>query len=255
MKVRKLLKKDKKQKWVESKSTANNLEKIDLKKVDDYDEEVNVYGRLHIMLVALDMKEGSDFEVFFKTKKRFNEFKDLLNKLGIDCYIKYDPDTTSLENFGTLYEDNEVIKRVNEKLDREVVARVFITKNDSYDQKFFINLVSMRKNEKYHRLYGEFLGYPKKDIETFVYQQKPRWKQKIIQIKGEEPSKPLNIDKALKDSNFTEKEKETLKAFNSHILCGEKECLQRAVEKSMEKRRKLEELGVDVDQKIENLVF
>lgn len=211
---------------------------------------------LQTLIVALGQRNGADIEPFLDSEDDFKAFIELLNDLGLNCFILRDPEETNVESFAALFGEEDLeTSGFKEMIERELKARVYITKDASYSTTFFER---MEGNEsygaRYHRKMGEFYGYPQEDIDAFVYFQAPVWRKLITRIiDGEKTA--ISTTEAFEKygGDCSEEEKRIFNSFISHMLADTGE----SFDKNMDRARSIEEAfnraGIDTEEYLNSI--
>ncbi len=130
-----------------------------------------------------------------------------------------------------------------------------MTKNDSYNKNFFKKLEQLKNanRSRYHRLYGEFLGIPEKNIRCFIYSQRSKISRKILELFRERPEPIISDwDMAGKyEEEISERQKDNLRTFIYSMYPDNESSLEKALKLSEAKREKLEQKGVNTEKFIE----
>ncbi|MFB6204691.1 MAG: hypothetical protein ABEJ75_03525 [Candidatus Nanohaloarchaea archaeon] len=214
----------------------------------EFDDCMTTTGLLVAVVAAADEKKGADIEVFLDRENRLYELVDLFNSMGLNCVVQHDPDESFVRNMAGVYGMEDDF----EMLERDFHARLFMTR-EPYGTEFFRELMEMDKGPEYHRRYGEFLGLPEKDIEAFVYDQKPTWKRVLGSILGSpEPGAILESEALEKyGEGLEEHEKKVFKTFTFGKIRDTREGFKEALERARSRAEALEELGIDTSRFME----
>lgn len=235
-------------------SESDNLTDGKLQEVEDYQGEIIESDILITLLCCVEGKEGGDITGNFNTKKRFDKFIELLNSMGLNCYVDFNPSLTQAENMKGLM-DEEELRKLEERFDNsEVRAHIFMTKKDEYDIDFFRKLLFFQgKTVRYHRMYGDFLGFPEQNIDCFTFNQRNKFAKKLLRLLGcGEPDMVSDWDFAERhEDELSREEYEDLRAFVYSMYPDVEGSLKHALENASEKRKLLEQNGVDTRSYIE----
>lgn len=239
-------------------STGEKVSEEKLHRIQkEFEDEIIESAELITLLVCVDGKKGGDINVHFDTEESFDKFIDLLNSMGVNCFVDFDPELTTMENLSQFFTEEEVSSELDEQIEEaDMRVRVFMTKKDSYKTDFFEKLEKFKSSDRsrYHRLYGEFLGMPEENIRSFIYDRRSDLSKKILEFFGDRPEQTISDwDMAEKYSEeISEREKENLRTFIYSMYPDKKSSLDKAVEIGKERREKLEEHGVDTEKFIES---
>lgn len=222
---------------------------------EDFSEEVIESDQLICLLVCTGGKRGGDINGHFETRNSFGDFISLLNSMGVNCFVNFDPEMTTLENFSVFYDD-EVSEELDAQVEQaELRTRIFMTKKDSYRPEFFEKLEELKKKDRprYHSLYGKFLGIPEENIRCFIYDQRSDISKKILEFFHEPPPDTIS-DWELADrysEKISEEEKDNLRTFLYSMYPDKKGSLEKALETAEKRRRSLEKYGIDIERYVE----
>ncbi|MFB6116368.1 MAG: hypothetical protein ABEK10_02540 [Candidatus Nanosalina sp.] len=226
-----------------------------LERVEEYTGEIIESEVLITLLCCTGAKEGGDITCHFSDKERFEEFIGLLNSMGLNCFVDFNPDMTEEENLRDQFGD-QVSDQLNSRLeDSEIRTHIFMTKKEGYSLDFVRKLLFYRNlSVRYHRLYGEFLGFPEQNIRCFTYHQRSKYLRKFFSLIGRgEPDLISDWEMAERhEEELSNEEFENLRAFVYCMYPDQEGSLEKALERSEEKRRMLEAYGINV-QKYVNL--
>lgn len=223
---------------------------------EDFSDEVIESDQLICLLVCTGGKKGGDINGHFDTQESFDDFISLLNSMGVNCFVNFDPEMTTLENLSKFYEEDEVSEELDGQIEEaELRTRIFMTKKDSYRPEFFEKLEELKKKDRprYHRLYGKFLGMPEENIRCFIYDQRSDISKKILELFHESPPDTIS-DWELADrysEKVSEEEKDDLRTFLYSMYPDKKISLEKALETAEKRRKSLEKYGIDIERYVE----
>lgn len=232
----------------EGEADGEKLEQVE----DEFSDEVMPTDRLIAMLVAVGEKDGGDIDGFFESRENFDEFIKLLNSMGVNCVVDFDPPSTMMESFSRLFEEDGE-NPVDELLEKtEVKVHVYMSKNE-YPARFFRFLKVLLEvyPPLYHRKFGEFLGFNEKNIESFVYENRSRVYRGLASMFGETPPGAVLDTELLEEKDLDEYDAETFRVFSFGKV--REDTFQEELEKARDRRETLEEYGVDTGAIIDEL--
>ena len=238
-------------------SDLENVTKDKLGEIEDFQGEIIESDILITLLCCVGGKEGGDITGNFRSEQRFNKFIELLNSMGLNCYVDFNPLLTQAENMKGLMGEEELDK-LEERLDNsDVRAHVFMTQKDDYGTGFFRKMFFLQgKTVKYHRMYGRFLGFPEENINCFVFHHRNRFTKKLLKVLGR--GKPEMVsDWELAERNqeeLSEEEYENLRAFIYSMYPDVDGTLEKALSKASIRRKLLEEKSIDTDSYVESFL-
>jgi len=223
---------------------------------ESFSEQIIESDILICLLVATGGKKGGDITADFDSRESFDKFISLMNSLGVNCFVNFDPELTSRENMANFFEDEEVSEELDRQVEEaEVRASIFLTKQDSYNSSFFENLEKLKERDRprYHRLYGEFLGIPEENINCFIYDQRSSLSKKLLELFREPPPETISDwDLAEKfREKISEEEKDSLRTFLYSMYPEREESLEKALRLAEERKQSLEEHGINPEKYIE----
>lgn len=238
-------------------SDSDEITEDKLKEVESFQGEVIESDILITLLCCVDGKKGGDITGNFRTKESFNDFIELLNSMGLNCYVDFNPKLTQAENMKGLM-DEEELDKLEDRLDNsDIRAHIYMTKKDDYNIDFFRKMLFLQgKTVNYHRMYGKFLGFPEENINCFVFHQRNKFTKKLLKLLGKgEPEMVSDWDLAEKhEDELSEEEYENLRAFVYSIYPDVDSSLKKALKNSERKRNLLEENGIDTDSYVESFL-
>lgn len=225
-----------------------------LSRIEEFRGEVIESEILITLLCCTGAKEGGDITCHFPDRERFDGFIDLLNSMGLNCFVDFNPEKTEAENLRDHFGD-EVSEELNSRLEEsEIRTHIFMTKKEGYSLEFLRKLFLYRNtSSRYHRLYGEFLGFPEENIRCFTYHQRPETVKKFLSLLGrDEPGLVSDWELAERhEDELSRKEFEDLRAFVYCMYPDKEGSLEEALERAEEKRKILEAYSVDVEKYID----
>ena len=231
-------------------SNSEYISEGKLHEVESFEGEVIESDILIAVLCCLDGKKGGDVTGNFEDRESFDRFVELLNSMGLNCFVDFSPELTEAENMKNLLDEESSGELEDQLQDAEIRARIFMTKDDSYDLDFFRKLLVYQKfTARYHRLYGEFLGFPEENIDCFTYHQRSRFFRKVLDLVGRGQPDMIS-DWELADRHreeLSERQYQSLRAFVYSIYPDEEGSLDKALERSEERRELLEEYSLDAE--------
>ena len=225
-----------------------------LSEIEGFTGDVIESEVLITLLCCTGVKEGGDITCHFPSQNRFEEFIGLLNSMGLNCFVDFNPEMTEAENLRDHFGD-EVSEELNSRLeDSEISTHIFMTKKDDYSLDFLRKLLIYKKfSVRYHRLYGKFLGFPEENIRCFTYHQRSRYVRSLLSLLGKDkPGLVSDWELAERhEDELSQEEFENLRAFIYCMYPDEEGSLQKALERAEEKRKMLEAYNIDVENYID----
>lgn len=219
-------------------------------------EKIIVSDELQSLIVALGLRNGADIEVFVNSEQELEKFIPLLNELGLNCFVLRDLERTNVEIFGSLFEEEDLeSSEFEEKIGRELKARIYITKDSSYEEDFFEKIENNDVyDSSYHRKMGKFYGYPKEDIEAFIYNQAPHWKKFAIRLR-EGKKDIISVSEALEKygGSLREEERKAFNSFISHKLADTEGSFKKNLERANSVKTALESEGIETENYLDSL--
>lgn len=235
-------------------SDSDELNADKLERIEGFAGEVIESEILITLLCCVGGKKGGDITCHFEDEERFGEFIELLNSMGLNCFVDFNPEKTEAENLRDHFGD-EVSEEMTDMLDEsEIRTHIFMTKNDYYDLNFFRKLFFYKNfTARYHRLYGRFLGFPEENVDCFVYNDRNQILKTFLSLLGrDQPQKISDWELAERnEEKLTEEEFEDLRAFVYSMYPDEDGSLEKALERARERRRLLEGYNVDTKKYID----
>jgi hypothetical protein len=210
---------------------------------------------LQTLIVVLNQRNGADIEAFLDSEEELNDFIELLNDLGLQCFVLRDPGQTAVESFAALFSEEDMeTPGFSELMQRDLKARIYITKDGSYDITFFERMENDGSyGSGYHREMGEFYGYPQEDIEAFVYEQSARWKKFFIRLIGR-GKKTLSKEQAFeKYGSKGQEERRMFTSFISHILADTENAFEKNMRRARAIKKELERTGIGSQEYIDDM--
>lgn len=225
-----------------------------LERVEDFQGELIESDILISLLCCVDGKEGGDVTANFSEEEDFNDFIDLLNSMGLNCFVDLNPVMTEAENMRALLDEEEK-KKLDDRLDdSDIRARIFMSKKDDYSISYFSRMLFLQgKTVNYHRIYGEFLGFPEENIDCFVFHERRDFTRKLLKLMDKDRPETVS-DWELADrhqEDLTDREYENLRTFIYSLYPDKEESLDKALQIASERRKKLEDNGVDTDHYVD----
>jgi hypothetical protein len=227
---------------------------IDLEEFkDDFEEFFNSSEVARLLLTLMRCKPATDVEGFFRTEQDFSDFVSKVNSGGFNCYVEKNPEETFTELVLDISEEDreEETEMVEEA---EVVAWIFITEED-LEEEFFEPIVNQDYGSKYHRRYGEFLGFEEESIESYIYFNLSRWRKILQRIHSEKPPDSLPPLKAAEKfgSDLSEEDMKSFTAFTFGRIPDSEEFFEKKMKEARESRDKIESSSLDLEFFLENL--
>ncbi len=226
-----------------------------IQEIEGFDDSIIESDILIALLVAAGEKKGGDIEGFFSTRERFDSFVELMNDLGVNCYVRFGIENSKLDWMLEVFDetDNNAVEGTREMVESaEVEAHIFLTKEDSYGREFFEELLRREPGHgsRYHRMYGEFLGIPDLNVDSFVFKEKPGWKRKLLSLLGKGEERALLDAQAIESygKDLPDGDKRTFVTFSFGLIRDSQEGFENALERARERREALEELGIDTSK-------
>lgn len=208
--------------------------------------------QLDLIMTLLDVKNATDIEVFTDDREDLEELRSFLNQWDVEFRIVGATDTDLEGFYGVMGEEEEV----EEMLDSEFVRRVYVNR----DQELMERYVSWRESwrnmmfrrgaleNRFHRLAGEFYGFPEEDIEAFLYRNSSDLGKLYLELKGG-AVKDISVDEALeKYGDLDEDEEKYFRNFTQHILADSSSSFERQLELVRKRRKVLEKNDVLLDR-------
>ncbi|MFB6175453.1 MAG: hypothetical protein ABEJ87_05815 [Candidatus Nanohalobium sp.] len=218
--------------------------------LDRFEGEMLGSDRLLSLLTAIGVKPAADVEGFFDSQESFEDFISVMNSAGLNCYVEFDPSDTEAESMTSLFDEEDADVSLTEGF--EVKARIFLTRRE-YGVNFFRKMKLFRKTyrSRYHRMYGEFLGFREEDIEAFIEDQR------------EEVGPESDSRRALRPEELAEKfgdelSEEEMKAFEAlhfGLMENSEKRFRQGVKEMRERKEKLEESSFDAEKVVEERSF
>lgn len=91
-------------------SNSDNVTEDKLRKVESFQGEIIESDILITLLWCVNGRDGGDITGNFNTEEGFNDFIDLLNSMGLNCFVDLSPKLTEAENMKSLMTDKELDK-------------------------------------------------------------------------------------------------------------------------------------------------
>lgn len=227
----------------------------DMRKVkqfnNDFEDSLMISDICLACLVALEAKPAADIEGFFEKEEIFTEFVSTLNDLGINVYIQKNPESTVAESFADMFED----ENLNEKFENpEIKARIFISSEKNELGK--IKTICKGSNtSKYHRKYGEFLGFKEENIEAFVYDMQPKWRKIFSRLGKNSPKNTINDYQAIQKygKNLEKRQKQIFSAFTFQVMVDKEKMFEKMREKTRERKKAVERSDLELETFLDSL--
>lgn len=210
--------------------------------------------QLDLIMTLLDVKNATDIEVFTDQREDLEELRSFLNQWDVEFRV-VEPEHTDLEGFyGAMEEDEET----EEMLDSKFIRRIYVNRDRELLDKYVRYRESWRNlffkygvlESRFHRLSGEFYGFPEEDIRAFVYGCSSLPMKLYLKLKGK-ALKDISAQEALeKYGDLDEEEEEYFKNFTQHMLADSRSSFERQLELVRKRKDVLDKNEVLLDKYI-----
>lgn len=226
---------------------------------ENFSDSIILSDQFIVILTVTGIRESSHIEGYFSDRNELEAFMDFVNSYGIQCFADYnlEEEDTMTGSISQLVQQNDGTEFSSVLDDASIVASLYLTSDSSWSINDIEEIVELRENGsmiEYHRLFGSFLDYPDKDIESYVFSQLPVWKKSLLSLIGRDVPEAILIDKAARKygHNLSNADKRVVNAFTFHMIRDSEQCFSRAWKKSQERRDKLDAY-LDVDDIVKEL--
>lgn len=217
---------------------------------EDFEDSIILSDQFVSILCMTGVKTGGQIEGYFTDHTELEKFSEKMNRYGVKCFVDHglDKEESTLWTMSKLFDDAD--SAIDEMLDdADRVVTVYLTSESSWDVedvRGFVKLKECGSMSSYHRRFGDFLGYPEEDVESFVFEQLPGWKQLLLSLAGRDVPESIMVDEAARKygESLGKKDKRILNAFNFHKVRDTEESFERALDTAF---RRFEELDRFVD--------
>ncbi|MFQ3308071.1 MAG: hypothetical protein ACI977_000288 [Candidatus Nanohaloarchaea archaeon] len=201
---------------------------------EDFENTIILSDQFLTILAVTGARESVQIEGYFRDEDELEEFGDFVNRFGVNCYVDrgLDKEETALHTLSALIDqDDSKIDRMLEN--SPLVATLYLSRSHSLNEvKEIARAGEEEKDSDYHRKFGEFLEYPDRDIDAFIYSQKPGWKKKLMKILGRDSLNPIHLDKAAAkySKDLSERDKRILNSFTDRKIADTEESFKRTMQ-------------------------
>lgn len=213
---------------------------------ESFEDSIILSDQFVSILCMTHIREGGQIEGYFSDSSELEDFADQMNKYGVRCFVDHSlgKEESTLWTMSKLFEDAD--NAIDEMLDNaDQVVTVYLTSNSSWsvdDVREFVELKESRDMSSYHRKFGDFLGYPDEDIESFVFGQLPGWKKFLLSLVGRGVPEALMVDEAARKygEDLSKRDKRILNAFSFHKLRDTEKSFERVQNTAFERFEELD---------------
>ncbi|MFB6244909.1 MAG: hypothetical protein ABEJ03_01025 [Candidatus Nanohaloarchaea archaeon] len=227
----------------------------DVEQVPESDLLIQSDRKLLVFLL-LDVKKGTDIEMFLDSRDDMKEFCEFLEDRGIEYHVEEEVDNTKAGKLLELVDE----ERETSLTDRDFPCRFFMTREREALQRYVRHMEGWRRFQfklrptgRYHRDAGRFYGYPEEDIEAFLASRNSftnRIKRALSTSK--EPGVIDQTEAVEKHGQeLSERDRNTFVSFTDHLIADTRESFERQLEAVLERRKAMEDAGIDPDRFID----
>lgn len=242
-------------------------EEIELKEQDieqfreEFEDSIIRSGQLLAILSMTRARESVHLEGYFKDDEDVERFGEYVNRFGVNCFTDHslDKEETMLHSISKLFDDEES-NNIDKVLgNAEKTCNVFLTTDKDHGMDDVKEIARLREKDnliKYHRKFGEFLHYPEEDIESFIFNQRPEWKKKLLKLIGHDVPPAISVDKAAEkySNDMSRREKKTLNSFIDHTIRNTEASFQRTMSEAKNRRETVDKY-TDAEKLVDDLLY
>ena len=226
---------------------------------DDFSDSIILSDQFLVILALTGSRDSVQLEGYFETEEELTEFADLMNRYGVNCYIdrSLDREESTVHSISSMISDQEAKSEMQKFTEASIICNIFLDHGDSSVEQ--VERIASLRNDmssEYHRLFGQFLNYPERDIDSFIYKQKSDWKKKLLKLLGRDDPGLILAGKAAEKygEDLSLQDKRTLNCFIDHGIQDTEESFESTLDTARERRNVLEEF-MDVDELLEEVFY
>jgi hypothetical protein len=216
---------------------------------EDFEDSIILSDQFLVILAVTRARESVQIEGYFEDQEEVERFAEYVNRFGVNCFIDHNltEEETTVYSIAQMFSSNEEMEEKLDDLvgDADKIGNVFLTYNSDLGLDDVKEIARLREKDsliKYHRRFGEFLHYPEEDIESFIFNQRPEWKKKLLKVIGRSVPPAVAVDKAAEkySKDMDKKSKRTLNCFTDHVIRDTEESFQRTLSEAKNRRETVE---------------
>lgn len=234
---------------------SESNQEIDVKDFKNKFEQIFNKSDLCLILLSLvGEKPAADVEGVFKDEKKLDKVIEVLVSSGFNCYVNREPEVTDIESLIDIKKhfNEDPIDLENKLVEAETIARLFITKRD-YSKKYLKPITTKKYDSKFHRRYGNFLEFPDRDIEAFIYKQLPLYRKLFYRIRTGKPPKALTPAEAFEKYGGKDQSEKTFRTFINRRIADTTKSFNNAYLEAENRENKIKESKLDLKYFYDNL--
>ncbi len=239
----------------EEKPTEEDLVKFR----EEFSDSIILSDQFLVILGLTGARDSVQLEGYFDSQEELEEFAALVNNYGVNCYFDYslEREESTVHSISSMISDEEAKSEMKKFTEASIICNIFMDRGDSSLEEVE-EIVSLNDSmgSRYHRLFGQFLDYPERDIDSFIYKQKPEWKKKLLSLVGRDNPGMILAGKAADKygSDLSFRDKRTLNCFIDHGIQDTEESFESTLETAKERRNILEEF-MDVEELLQEVFY
>jgi len=227
---------------------------------DDFSDSIILSDQFLVILAITEAREAVQVEGYFESEEDLEKFAEFVNGFGVNCYfdLELEDGGSTVDSISSMIGDEDAKKELKKFTESALKCNVFMDRGDSNfeEVKRIRELKENGSEENYHRVFGEFLNYPEQDIKSFIFDQKPEWRKKVLRLLGLGEPPTITAGRAVKkySDNLSMEEKRTVNCFTDHVIRDSGKSFQRAVEIA-QKRRNVLKHYTDVEKLLDDVFY
>ncbi len=226
---------------------------------EDFSDSIILSDQFLVILALTGSRDSVQLEGYFENEEELTEFADLMNRYGVNCYIdrSLDREESTVHSISAMISDQEAKSEMEKFTEASIICNLFLDHGESSIEQVE-RIASMRNDmsAEYHRLFGEFLTYPERDIDSFIYKQKSDWRKKFLQLIGRDDPGLILAGRAAEKygDDLSLRDKRTLNCFIDHGIQDTEESFESTLDTARERREVLEEF-MDVEELLQEVFY
>ncbi len=226
---------------------------------ENFSDSIILSDQFLVILALTGARDSVQLEGYFDNREKLESFTELVNRYGVNCYIDHslEREESTVHSISSMINDEDAKSEMEKFTEASIICNIFLDHSESSLEEVE-KIVSFRKgmSDEYHRRFGEFLNYPERDIDSFIYKQKSEWRKKLLRMIGrDEPGLILGGRAAEKyGKNLSSRDKRTLNCFIDHSIQDTEESFESTLATAQERRNVLEEY-MDVDKLLQEVFY